>query len=195
MALDAATGEQRWVCPAPLIKGFNASLQNAPQIATIAGVRQIVFHHTSGVAGISPQGELLWNWDGYRKGTLTASPSINPDGYIYVCSGHYGQSALFQVTLEDGAWQCRKVYSDGRQEDGTKDESHLVSFNKVVNSAAWWDGAFYTTGKKGIHCLQLDGEIPWTSGNRGRGNPQIELPSLIIVNGIIFTLEGMNTRT
>ena len=169
-------------------RGSTRTLQNAPQIATIAGVRQIVFHHTSGVAGISPKGELLWNWDGYRRGTLTASPSISPDGYIYVCSGHDGESALFQVTLKDSAWECRTVYAEVRGST-----PHHVSFNKVVNSAAWWDGAFYTIGGKGMHCLLPDGSIPWTTG-KGRDEPQFELPSLIIVNGIIVTLDGMNTR-
>lgn len=187
LALDAATGAERWRREAPFITGFNASLQNAPQVATIAEVRQAVFHHTSGVCGVGLDGTLLWNWTDYRRGTLTATPTVTPGGFIYVSSGHEGSCALFQVTRNGSEWQCRTVFCDG--EKGKNEvtvngvTAHLIYGNWNVTSAAWWEGSFYATGQKGLHCLREDGTIAWTSDTGEANNP-----STIVVNGRVFTL-------
>jgi outer membrane protein assembly factor BamB len=193
IAVDRHSGKHLWTCVVPLIPGFNASLQNAPQVATLDGVRQIVIHHTSGVAGVGLDGKLLWNWDGYRRGTLTATPTVAPDGHIYVSSGHEGSSALFRVVREGGKWLCTTVFVDGTkgkgEVQGTGQDGkmpHLIYGNWNITSAAWWDGCFYAVGQKGLHCLKSDGSIAWTSGQK----PPKLSPPVIAVNGCVLTYLG-----
>ncbi len=192
LALDQRTGAVRWTSEFASA-GDHSQLMNAPQVATVAGVRQIVMHHQGGVGGIALDGKRLWNWEGYQRKTLRSTPSISPDGHIFVASGHEGSSALLRVTRSGTAWICTTVYADGLhgRAEAKKDSPfapycgpHLVEGNDFYNSGAWWNGALYVSGFKGLHCTRADGTIAWY----GSRNTDKEGASVIAVNGRILTL-------
>lgn len=187
LAVDRRSGRHVWNCDLPFVGGFHGRLMNAPQAATLDGVRQIVVHHDSGVSGVGLDGKLLWNWDGYRRGTLTATPTVAPDGHVYVSSGHEGSSALFRVTRAAGTWSCTTIFVDGQKGQGEVSQGgkvpHLIAGNKNITSAAWHDGCFFAAGQKGLHCLKSDGSIAWT----GDQKPQYPSPSTVVVNDLVLT--------
>jgi outer membrane protein assembly factor BamB len=191
LAVDRRSGRHAWTCELPFVNGFHGRLMNAPQVAAFDGVRQIVVHHDSGVSGVSPDGKLLWNWDGYRRGTLTATPTVAPDGHIYVSSGHEGSCALFRVTRRDGQWTCTTVFVDG--ETGRHSVSaagrmpHLIDGNKNITSAAWHDGCFFAVGQKGLHCLKSDGSIAWTGNQKP---PNISTSTVVLSANVLTYLSG-----
>ncbi len=192
LALDRATGARRWKCPLPFLPGGGGGMQNAPQLATFDGVRQIAVHHPNGLSGVSLDGKLLWSNNGYQRKTLTATPSVSPDGYVYVSSGHEGSCALFRVTRKDGVWNCATVFADGVKLKGEVQNGlnmpHLIYGNWNVVSASWWDGHFFAVGTKGLHCLRLDGSIAWTSGESpGKAGWN---PATIVVNGRVLHISG-----
>jgi outer membrane protein assembly factor BamB len=160
IALDLATGAERWSVRAPRLPGFATSNFTAPQVVTLDGVRQIVMHHQSGVIGISPDGKVLWTWDGYRKGTILGAPCVSPEGHIFVTSGHNGGSGMCRVTREDGAWKAVTVWVDENR--GTTRTCN------EVNGAAWTRGHFYIVGSHfvsyGLQCFDGEGKILWKSG-------------------------------
>jgi outer membrane protein assembly factor BamB len=198
LALDRHTGAVRWTCEFES-PGDHSQLINAPQVATLGGVRQIVMHHQGGVGGVALDGKKLWNWDGYQRKTLRSTPSISPDGHIFVASGHEGSSALLQVTRTGDTWTCTTVYADGLRgrAEAKKDSPfapfcgpHLVEGNDFYNSGAWWDNSLYVSGFKGLHCARADGTIAWY----GTRNTDKEGTSVIAVNGRILTLSQVKGK-
>lgn len=192
LALVRATGARRWKCLLPFISGGSGVMQNAPQTATIDGVRQIVVHHPNGLSGVSLDGHLLWTNHGYQRKTLTATPSVSPDGLVYVSSGHEGSCALFRVTRTNGVWQCATVFADGLKLKGEVQDGynmpHLIFGNWNLVSGSWWNGHCFAVGTKGLHCLRGDGSFAWTSGEpppKPGWNP-----ATIIVNGLVMTFAG-----
>lgn len=192
LALDRSTGTRRWQLTLPFLNGGTGVMQNAPQLAAFDGVRQIVVHHPNGVSGVSLDGKLLWTNDRYQRKTLTATPSVSPEGYIYVSSGHEGSCALFRVTREGGAWKCATVFADGTKVKGEVQDGynmpHLIFGNWNVVSASSWSNHFYAVGTKGLHCLRMDGTFAWTS-NESPGKPGWN-PATIIVNGRVLHISG-----
>ena len=168
LALDRATGAKRWKCALPFIPNGTGVMQNAPQLAVFDGVRQIVVHHPNGVTGVSLDGKVLWTNAGYQRKTLTATPSVSSNGFIYVSSGHEGSCAMFRVTRVNGAWQCATVFADGEKQKGEMQEGlnlpHLIFGNWNIVSGAWWNRHLFAVGTKGLHCLDETGRVVWTSG-------------------------------
>jgi hypothetical protein len=196
LALDRATGARRWKTVLPFVSGGSGVMQNAPQVATFDGLRQIVVHHPNGLSGVGLDGALLWTNSGYQRKTLTATPSVAPDGHVYVSSGHEGSCALFRVARANGAWTCTTVFADGLKLKGEVqngyDLPHLIYGNWNVVSASWWNGHFFAVGTKGLHCLRPDGSIAWTSGEpppKPGWNPATS-----VVNGYVVTFAGGKKR-
>jgi hypothetical protein len=198
LALDRRTGEVAWQSEQQM-KGFRGRMMIAPQVATLGGIRQIVMHYQGGVAGVGLDGKRLWTWEGYRRGTLRTTPSVSPEGLIFVASGHEGSSAMFRVSRAGDDWTCTTIYADGLTGRGqsVKDKDnnpfwptvpHLVDGNDFYNSGAWWDEALYVNAAKGLHCTLADGTIAWHSAKGGRG------AGVIAVNGRILTLEGVKGK-
>lgn len=199
LALDRRMGAVRWTSEFESA-GDHSMLMNAPQVATIGGVRQIVMHHQGGVGGVALDGKKLWNWDGYQRKTLRSTPSVSPDGHVFVASGHEGSSALLRVTRTGQTWTPATVYADGLRGRGeAKKDSpfgpgcgpHLVEGNDFYNSGAWWDGALYVSGYMGLHCTRADGTIAWHENQR-KGDK--EGASVIAVNGRILTLSQIKKK-
>jgi hypothetical protein len=192
VAFDGRTGALRWQTKMPVAGGFRTRTQNSPIAATIHGVRQIIVNHQSGVAGLSLTGDLLWNWDGYKRGTLVAAPSVSLDGYIFVCSGHEGDQGLGHVTHTDGKWTTETVfvgkskggglYPTGREAEfeANRKQFPLPRGNHFTTGAAYWNGYFYI---EGMICLGTNGLGVWRGGSTGE-NP------VTVVNGRLLSLAG-----
>jgi outer membrane protein assembly factor BamB len=155
---------------------------STPVLATIQGVRQIIFFTQHNLVSLDPQsGTLLWRFAypfNFSFGSLGVSPVVYQD-MVFVCGAHaYGVgSVALQVALTDGLWTTTQLW-------------------KTNNPAAHWmtpvchEGFLY--GQFGIQtfdsvnaqlkCVDLrTGDVKWSTNGFGRG-------ATVLVNNHVLSL-------
>jgi hypothetical protein len=194
LAFRAADGEPLWRtvcdCRQPQRPGAGVGGVHAPPIlATIGGVRQIVVTHRRATFGVEPKtGEVLWQYEGYPRGTIQAEAAVSADGHIFLTSGHDGTSALAQVTRTAGGFAVREIYSD--RERG---QARACS---EWRPGRWWDGHLYHVSnhfaQHGLLCMDTAGHVLWRTKPKGARpvGPLFGQSCLTIVGGVGLAMNG-----
>ncbi len=107
VALDKRTGRVLWQT-----KDFTDPAHYSSLVcAEIAGARQYVQLTADSVAGVAPDGQVLWRIE--RKGKTAVIPTpIVKGNKVYVTSGYGAGSNLFEVERAGGKLQARQVYAE-----------------------------------------------------------------------------------
>jgi outer membrane protein assembly factor BamB len=137
---------------------------STPTLATIEGVRQLVFHLKDGLVSINPKtGDLLWKQAHPAANVTAASPVVS--GNIVYCSSGYG--------IGGGAYKITK--------DGDNFSSAQMWYVKGQNMNQWStpvakDGYLYSivgsqqTGNAPLKCVELaTGKEKWSQAGIGQG--------------------------
>ena len=163
MALRVADGGVEW-------RTQNEDLTHAtPTLATIQGVRQIIFATQRGLISLNPtNGSLLWqtNYPFNYSTSIGASPVAYQD-MVFITAAHaYGMGSMtVQVSLSNSIWSATRLWSTNNP------ASHWMT--PVVR-----DGFLY--GHFGIQtfdsvnaqfkCVDMrTGAVKWTVNSFGRG--------------------------
>ena len=148
---DRATGEPRWLGP----KGSGVSY-SSPQLATIAGVPQVVLASGAGLTSVSPaDGQTLWQhkWRGFP----IVQPAFLPDGGVLVAIASDSGTRRLAVAQAKGAWSVEERWTS----PGLK-----PYFNDFVVHA----GHAYGFDGRILACIDLaNGERRWKGGRYGNG--------------------------
>jgi outer membrane protein assembly factor BamB len=149
-AYDARTGTRRWVGP-----DANAGY-TSPQLATIGGVRQVLFLSGTGLLSVNPDdGKPLWQHD--WKGYPIVQPSLTPDGGILIATDQSSGTRRLAVTNGGSGWKAEERWTS----NGLK-----PWFNDFVvhkGHAYGFDGTI-------LACIDLaDGARKWKGGRYGGG--------------------------
>jgi outer membrane protein assembly factor BamB len=109
MALRASDGEPAWRS-----QNGAAMTHATPIVATIHGVRQVIFPTQSGLVSLNPlTGALLWrtNYPFLYAISLAVSPVIHQD-MVFVGGAHaYGMgSVVFRATLTNQVWSVNRLW-------------------------------------------------------------------------------------
>lgn len=109
-ALDKKTGNELWRS-----KDFTGPATYAtPTLATIHGVKQLIYPYKQGVVGVSTKdGSLLWNhkWDEASPDVVNATPVVQGD-LVYVSVGHgVGQEGL-KVSKDGEKFAVKSAYAE-----------------------------------------------------------------------------------
>jgi hypothetical protein len=118
-AFHVDDGEVAWTAEPELKReqehGMVAVVHALPILATIFGQEQIVATHRRVTFGTDAQaGKLLWQYEGYRRGSTQAEVAVSPDGYMFFTSGHDGTSSLVHMSNEDNGYHFDVIYYDPR---------------------------------------------------------------------------------
>jgi outer membrane protein assembly factor BamB len=160
LALNKDSGSVVW-------KGQDETITHAtPVVATILGVRQVIFFAKSGLVSVAAKdGSLLWRFP-FRFSTSTAASPV-VEGNIVYCSAAYGV----------GGGAC-KITKEGNHFSAT--ELYKVADNKLANhwsTPVVKDGYLYGIyshkqyGIAPLKCVELaTGEIKWSQPGFGQGN-------------------------
>ncbi len=164
MAFHADDGSLAW-------RSQNEAMTHStPVLATINGVRQVIFATQSGLVSLEPQtGNLLWKFA--YPFVYTTSIGVSPVVYqdmVFVCGAHaYGMgSVVMQAGLTNNSWTTRRLWYTN-------------------NPAAHWmtpvcyQGFLY--GQFGIQsfdgpsaqlkCIEMrSGVVKWSTNGFGRGS-------------------------
>ncbi|MCE9605523.1 MAG: PQQ-binding-like beta-propeller repeat protein [Planctomycetia bacterium] len=163
-ALDKHTGAEVWRSSA--VEGAHYS---SPQVAEIAGVRQIVQFASKNVFGVQlSDGKLLWTYSHANNGTANAATPIVRGDYVYASSGYGTGGGLVKVSNKDGVFSAEEVYFD----------KTLANHHGGVLLVGEYLYGFGT----GLICQDfLSGKIAWKARSVTKG-------SLTYADGLLFLL-------
>ncbi len=169
LAFNKTSGEVAWK------KETEILTHATPAVATIAGVRQVIFFTQFGLVSVAPQtGEVLWK-QAYQSATaIGASPVVSGD--IVYCSIGYGiGGGAFQIAKEADTFSVKQLWR-------TKGQAMNQWSTPVIK-----DGYVYLihgTGndkKAALQCIELaTGKLMWTGPAVGQGEILMADGKLII---------------
>jgi len=164
MSVDCATGEIIWKTPNP-----HAWKMTHSSIIPMEfnGQRMYVYCGSGGVIGVSADdGSILWETSEWKISIATVpSPVIIGNDKIFLSGGYNAGSMMLQLKVEKGA--------------GTSENSEIIPetifrlkpgvFGSDQQTPLFFEGYIYGVRPDGqLVCLNLDGELVWTSGNANR---------------------------
>jgi hypothetical protein len=191
-AFGAADGKPRWqTAPALRTPGRAiSSLHATPILADVLGERAIVATHKLVTFGADPRtGRVLWQYEGYRRGTIQAEVAVSPDGYLFFTSGHDGASALVRMTRGDGGYRFIDIYNDGPKMRG---KTRACS---EWRPGHWWKGHLYHVSNHfashGLLCMDKRGAVLWKTRTKDRATrgPDFRYSCLTIVAGVGLAMD------
>ena len=142
----------------------DAMTHATPTLATIQGVRQVIFATQNGLVSVDPlTGDLLWQ-SGYpfSYGTsLAVSPVVNGD-MIFTSGVYTMASVVVRATLSNGVWSATRLWSNHNG------DSHWMT--PVARDGFLYgpcgDGRFDSQ----LKCIDMrTGALKWSAPNYGRG--------------------------
>lgn len=168
LAYQTATGQPAWTASAGKIS------YSSPQLATIAGVPQVLFDSDQGLAAYDPAtGAVLW-----EDRTPAASPGVpratQPrvigSSRVLVDAGPDLGSILVEVAYANGKWSAARKWVS---------RDLKPSFNDFVVK----DGAVYGFDGRVFTCVDLEtGRRRWKDGRYGSGQVMLlgDQPTLLV---------------
>jgi outer membrane protein assembly factor BamB len=155
-----------------------------PVVATIQGVRQVIFATQTGLVSLDrTTGALLWKFT-YPFSPIGTSMGASPLVYsnLVYCTAAYNRGAFaLRATLTGGAWTATQLWF--------KPSSAGLPYRSIWMSPVCYKGYVYTlAGENGtfltapLNCIELaTGNLMWTTNNFGMGG-------LILVNTNLLVL-------
>jgi outer membrane protein assembly factor BamB len=179
MALDARTGEVLWKTPNP--DGWKMSHASVAAM-TAAGRRMFVYCAVEGVVGVDAEdGKILWRTEEWRI-SIAVVPTPVPvgDDRIFLCGGYDAGAALLQVMNENGKFVPKILY-----------RLKPKIFGSAQQTPIFYQGHLYgVRPDERMVCLNLDGEVLWTSDKRRFG-----LGPYLVADGLLFVVNDRGKLT
>jgi outer membrane protein assembly factor BamB len=155
VAYDRGTGKVAWE------SGDRPAGYSSPQLATIAGVRQVLVFDGGGLGSFDPDtGKELWFHEWTQEPEVNvAQPLVFDDGRVFISSGYGHGCAMLRVTLKDGKWSHDEEWASNRLKS---------KFTSPVAHDGFIYGIDEARGK--LVCLDAKtGKVRWADGDYGNG--------------------------
>jgi len=183
MAVDCETGEIAWETP-NLNKWKMTHSSIMP--AEFMGEQMYIYCAGGGVVGVSAvDGSILWEYPGWKiRLANVASPLVVGDGKIFLSGGYNSGAMMLQLTKEDEKIIAEEVFRLDSKVFGSEQQTPIF-YN---------DHIYGIRPDKQLACLDLNGNVVWTSSRTNRFGPQ-GLGPYSIADGKIFILDDDGTLT
>ncbi len=178
VAFRMADGSMAW-------SSQNENVTHAtPVVATIQGVRQVVFATRTGLVSLERStGTFLWKFT-YPFAPIDTSMGASPVIYsnmVYCTAGYNRGAAAARVVLTNSAWTTTQLYY--------KSSAAGLNYRSIWMSPVCYHGYIYTLcGENStyltppLNCIELStGDLKWATNNFGMGG-------LILVNTNLLVL-------
>lgn len=142
----------------------------SPQLATLAGRRQILVIDSSRVVGLSVEnGSLLWEYPWVtHEGINVAQPIVTADNRFFISSGYGRGAALVEILAKGDIFEPRIVWQNNRMK------------NKF-SSSVLHEGFIYGLDEAILACIDAaTGELKWKGGRYGYGQVLLASGHLVI---------------
>jgi outer membrane protein assembly factor BamB len=155
VAYDRDTGKIAWE------SGDRQAGYSSPQLATIAGVRQVLVFDAGGLGSFDPEtGKELWFCEWTQEPEVNAAqPLVFDDGRVFISSGYGHGCAMLKPTNADGKWTVEQLWSNNKLKS---------KFSNPVRHGDHIYGIDESAGS--LVCLDSkDGRVAWKDGRFGNG--------------------------
>jgi outer membrane protein assembly factor BamB len=160
LAFNQATGELAW-------KGGDGGITHAtPSMATIYGVRQIIYFLQSGLVSVeAASGKPLWKYAFPYKVSTACSPVVAGD-IVFCTAGYEIGGAACQVVRNDGGFEAKELW----RVKGDKDVASLWSTPVQKDGFLYGMISFKRFGSGPLKCVDVKtGAIRWEQPGFGAG--------------------------
>jgi outer membrane protein assembly factor BamB len=177
VAYDRETGKVAWQA------GDHQAGYSSPQLATIAGVPQVLVFDAEGLGSLDPQtGKELWFHPFTQDPPVNvAQPLIFDGDRVFISSGYGHGSAMLHIALTDGKWAVEELWTSNRLK------------SKFTSPVAYKDHIYGIDESRGkLVCLDLKGKLKWADGDYGNGQVLL-VGDLVVVeteNGKLVLVEA-----
>jgi len=175
MAVELATGKVLWRSPNPRDwKMTHTSLTPME----FAGKKFYIYAASLGVAGVSTEGEMLWDSELWKvQIAACASPVVVGKDRIFFSGGYNAGCMMGQLKDRDGKIVLEEVWRLKAKDFGSTQQTPILYQNHIYGVRP--NGEFT--------CVSLDGKVVWTSGADEKFREQGMGPYLS-ANGLFFIL-------
>lgn len=181
IAVDLASGEVIWRTPNP--KGWKASHASIMPMTLADGRQSFVYVADGGVAGVDAQtGELLWQTDAWRiKVATVPSAVVIDESRLFLAGGYNAGAMMLEVKHGEDGYVARPLWTVDAK-----------TFGSAQQTPIYWGGhIFGVRPDKQLACLDLDGNVLWTSGAAAT----FGLGPYMMADGLLLLLDDDGTLT
>lgn len=173
VAVDNATGSNRWVTPNP--RGWRMT-HTSIMAANIAGERMYVYCGHNGVVGVSARtGEILWDTTAWKISIATVpSPVVLEGGRIFLSGGYNAGSLMLQVRKDGERFVAQTLFKLEPEVFGATQQTPILYQEHLYGVRP--DGKFT--------CLDLEGKPIWVSD----AGQQFGLGPFILADGVLLAV-------
>lgn len=172
MALDVDTGKLLWST------GDDKMTHSTPTLATIHGIRQVVFFTQTGLVGVAAAtGAELWRFN-FKFSISTAISPIVAGDVVYCSAGYNVGSAAVKISRQGDEFSAEEIW----RVHGHKNVANHWSTPVYQDGYLYGMFSFKKYGNGPLKCVELaTGKVVWSKEGFGPGN-------CIIVDGHILAL-------
>jgi outer membrane protein assembly factor BamB len=206
VALDKNTGKEVWKVSGYPGSGFVSplivSIDGQDQILMVAGgakppkpgrpnankktdedvADEVKSVRPTYVFAVSPQdGHVLWSYDGWSCDNPIPHPVAVDRNTLFITSGYKSISAMIKVEKKEGGFSVKEVFK-------TENAATQIEQPVFVNNHLFVGGTVKTS-RRGLICLDLEGNVKWDSGTAS-GAPVFNDLNMIAVDGMLIGLDG-----
>lgn len=169
MAFNASDGTVAW-------RSQDAGMTHStPVLATIHGVRQLIFITQSGLVALNPQtGEPLWRFAFPYNGTsLAASPVVSGD-IVFLTADYGSGSAAARIVNSNSTLVATQLWRSYTL------DSHWMT--PVCYQGALFGQFIPDDDSAALRCIDItSGETKWAVGGFGRGSTMLVGTNLLVI--------------
>jgi outer membrane protein assembly factor BamB len=183
MAVDCETGDIVWQTPNPnKWKMTHSSIMPAD----ILGMHMYLYCTTEGVVAVSAEdGTLLWEYPGWKI-TLAnvACPLVISDDRVFLSGGYNSGAEMVRLSLQNDKITSEVLYKLDSKIFGSDQQTPILYDNHIYGIRP----------DRELVCLDLDGNVTWSSSRTNRFGAQ-GLGPYSIADGKIYILDDEGTLT
>ncbi|MBN2588222.1 MAG: PQQ-like beta-propeller repeat protein [Sedimentisphaerales bacterium] len=183
MAVDCNSGEILWQTPNPNEWGMT---HNSIVPADILGMHVYLYCTTGGVVAVNAEdGSLLWEYPDWKiKLANVSCPIVVGDDKVFLSGGYNSGAQMVQLSLEDEKITSQLLFELDSKTFGAEQQTPIHYDNHI----------WAVRPDKEFVCIDLDGNVVWTSSRTNRFGPQ-GLGPFSIADGKIYILDDDGTLT
>lgn len=183
MAVDCNSGEIVWQTPNP--NNWKMT-HNSIVPADILGMRMYLYCTTGGVVAVNAEdGKLLWEYPDWKiKLANVSCPLVIGNDRVFFSGGYNSGAEMVQLSLENDKIISKSLFKLDSKTFGAEQQTPILYDNHIYG----------VRPDKELVCLDLDGNVTWSSSRTNRFGPQ-GLGPYSIADGKIYILNDEGTLT